>query len=140
MGSLLLISYRKNKTKENMNKRLEKEVKAFHKEKLKIFPSEMPSSWQMTSIIAENFFNRGYEQAREKLYSEIERLKAKAEQRYDEIGKSGYINPNEHLAKGTDNLVSAKYANEKNKEHAANLGYYNGMSRAFEFVLGLLKK
>ena len=48
-----------------MNKKLEKEVKAFHQEKSKIFPSEMPSSWQMTSIIAEHFFNVGYKQALE---------------------------------------------------------------------------
>lgn len=73
------------------------------------------------------------------LYAEIVRLKAKAEKRYDEIGKSGYIEPNPNLMKETDNIIPVEYANEKNKEHAANLGYYNGMSRAFEVVLGLLK-
>lgn len=72
------------------------------------------------------------------LYAEIKRLKVKADKRYDEIDKSGYTVPNPNLMKGTDNIISVEYVNEKNKEHAANLGYYNGMSRAFEVVLGLL--
>lgn len=74
------------------------------------------------------------------LYAEIERLRAKANKRYDEIGSRGYIKPNENLAKGTDNVISTVYANKKNLDHAANMGYYNGMSRAFEIVLNLLKK
>lgn len=57
-----------------MDKNFEKEVKTYHIEKLKIFPSEMPSSWQMTSIIAEHFYKMGYEQAREEIYKELFRM------------------------------------------------------------------
>lgn len=71
--------------------------------------------------------------------TEIEKLKAQAEQRYDEIGKSGYIKPNNPPTKGTDNCITVEYANEYNKKHAASLGYYNGVIRACEKILGLLE-
>ena len=79
------------------------------------------------------------ELAREELVKVVEQLKTQAEKRYDEIGKSGYIQPNQSLAKGTDNIVTIEYANNHNKEHAASLGYYNGVIRTCEKILGFLK-
>ena len=80
------------------------------------------------------------ELARVEMMKVVEQLKAQAERRYDEIGKSGYIQPNLPLAKGTDNIVTIEYANNHNKEHAANLGYYNGVIRTCEKILGFLKE
>ena len=80
------------------------------------------------------------ELAREGMVKAVEQLKAQAEKRYDEIGKSGYIQPNQPLAIGTDNVVTIEYANNHNKEHAANLGYYNGVIRTCEKILGFLKE
>jgi len=80
------------------------------------------------------------ELAREEMMKVVEQLKTQAEKRYDEIGKSGYIQPNLPLAKGTDNVVTIEYANNHNKEHAANLGYYNGAIRTCEKILGILKE
>ena len=80
------------------------------------------------------------ELAREEMMKVVEQLKTQAEKRYDEIGKSGYIQPNQPLAKGTDNIVTIEYANNHNKEHAASLGYYNGVIRTCEKILGILKE
>ena len=80
------------------------------------------------------------ELAREEMMKAIEQLKTQAEKRYGEIGKSGYIQPNLPLAKGTDNIVTIEYANNHNKEHAANLGYYNGVIRTCEKILGFIKE
>ena len=80
------------------------------------------------------------ELAREEMMKVVEQLKTQAEKRYDEIGKSGYIQPNQPLAKGTDNIVTIEYANNHNKEHAASLGYYNGVIRTCEKILGFLKE
>jgi hypothetical protein len=79
------------------------------------------------------------ELAREEMMKVVEQLKAQAEKRYDEIGKSGYIQPNQPLAKGTDNIVTIEYANNHNKEHAASLGYYNGVIRTCEKIVCFLK-
>ena len=80
------------------------------------------------------------ELAREEMKKVVEQLKTQAEKRYDEIGKSGYIQPNQPLAKGTDNIVTIEYANNHNKEHAANIGYYNGVIRTCEKILGFIKE
>ena len=80
------------------------------------------------------------ELAREEMKKVVEQLKAQAERRYEEIGKSGYIQPNQPLAIGTDNVVTIEYANNHNKEHTANLGYYNGVIRTCEKILGFLEE
>lgn len=80
------------------------------------------------------------ELARAEMKKVVEQLKVQAEKRYDEIGKSGYTQPNQPLAKGTDNIVTIEYANNHNKEHAASLGYYNGVIRTCEKILGFLRE
>lgn len=95
--------------------------------------------WLGTFVTEENAL-AAVELAREEMKKVVEQLKTQAEKRYDEIGKSGYIQPNQPLAKGTDNIVTIEYANNHNKEHAASLGYYNGVIRTCEKILGFLRE
>ena len=78
----------------DMNERLKQEAKAYHKLKQAIFPSEMPSSWQITSIIAQHFYDLALEDVRKEVIRKLEeatRILDDAIREDDEVGKQLYF-------------------------------------------------